>query len=378
MDKIPLLDMQAQLAPIREQIDEAVTRVMDSGRFILGEEVERLEDEICAYAGAKYAVGVSNGTDAITLSLEALGIKSSDKVICPSFTYYATAGAVARLGAVPVFVDIDPVTYCIDAGSVEDYFKRSGQEAVRSTKAIIPVHLYGQCVDMKGIFKIAEDYDLKVVEDAAQAFGASYKGNKAGIMGDCGTVSFFPSKNLGAAGDGGMVLTSDSEAAEKIRILRDQGADHTDKYRHIYPGHNNRLDAIQAAVLRVKLKCLDSWNAKRADNAAYYSRMLKDTGFITPHAAAGVVHIYHQYVLRAKEAAQKERIARHLGEKGIDARTYYPIPLHLQPCFGYLGYKEGDLPESEKASGETLAIPVYPELTKEQMDHIIDSIREAL
>ena len=368
--------MKAQLSPIRKEIDQAIARVIDNGDFILGEELRLFEEAGGEYCGVKYAIGVSNGTDAITLALEALGIGNGDKVICPSFTYNATAGAVAASGAKPVFVDIEPKTYCVSADSIVDYFKRATSRERGATKAIIPVHLYGQCADMDRILEIAKEFDLKVIEDTAQAFGASYKDRKAASMGDCGIVSFYPGKNLGACGDAGMVLTDDGEIADKIRSLRNQGTTPEDRYRHLYPGHNNRLDTIQAAILRVKLKALNEWNKKRAENAAYYNGRLKGTDLIIPYLPDGNLHIYHQYVLRAKTAAEKEAIADHLKEKGIDSRTYYPIPLHLQPCFSYLGYKRGDIPESEAASEETFAIPVYPELTKEQLDYIIDSIKE--
>lgn len=370
--------MEAQLTPIRKEIDEAIARVISSGRFILGEEVRLFEEEVCRYCGVRYAIGVSTGTDAITLSLEALGIGNGDKVICPSFTYYATAGAIARLGAEPAFVDIYPETYCIDIDSIEHYFRRAASGERRVTRAIIPVHLYGQCADMDNVLAIAREYNLRIIEDTAQAFGAFYKDRKAGTMGDCGIVSFYPGKNLGACGDAGMVLTDDEKIADKIRSLRNQGTSPENKYKHEYLGHNNRLDTIQAAILRVKLRCLDGWNKKRQENAAYYNRRLKDTDLITPYVPKENIHIYHQYVLRAKTAAEKEAIVNHLEEKGIDSRTYYPIPLHLQPCFNYLGYKKGNLPESEAASEETFAIPVYPELTKEQMDYIVESIIEGV
>ncbi|MFH1868582.1 MAG: DegT/DnrJ/EryC1/StrS family aminotransferase, partial [Candidatus Omnitrophota bacterium] len=358
MNKIPLLDMKAQIAPLRKEINEAMARVIDKGGFILGEEVKCLEEDICKYTNAKYAIGVSNGTDAITLALEGMNIGKGDKVICPSFTYYATAGAVARLGAEVVFVDIDPKTYCIDVKSIEAYFKRNTHNAIRNTKAIIPVHLYGQCADMDAISKLAEEYDLKVIEDTAQAFGASYKSRKAGTIGDCGTVSFFPGKNLGAFGDAGMVLTNNKAVGDKIRRLRNQGADPSNKYKHEYLGHNNRLDALQAAILGVKLKSLDRWNSKRAENAAYYNEKLKGTDLMTPFAQEGNIHIYHQYVLRAKDTRKRDAAIDRLQAKGIDSRVYYPIPLHLQECFSSSGYKIGDLPESEKASKETFAIPV--------------------
>ena len=378
MEKIPLLDMKAQLAPIRKEIDEAIARVIEKGGFILGEDVKLLEEDIRRYCGVEFAVGVSNGTDAITLALEALGIGKGDIVICPSFTYYATAGAVARLGAEPLFIDIDPKTYCIDSSSLKSSLKQMAADKRKAAKAVIAVHLYGQCADMEDILKVAKEYNLKVIEDTAQAFGASYKGKKAGTMGDCGTVSFFPGKNLGAFGDAGMVLTDGKEMADKISILRNQGAMPANKYDHLYLGHNNRLDTIQAAVLRVKLKSLDGWNKKRAENAAYYNSKLKDIGFLTPYVSTGNIHIYHQYVLRARSNKERDAILNHLKEKGIDSRVYYPIPLHLQSCFKYLGYKKGGIPVSEKASEETFAIPAYPELRKEKLDYIIGSIKEIL
>jgi len=415
--RIPALDMKAQIAPIRKEIDKAIADVIDRGGFILGEEVKKLEEEICNYTGSRYAIGVSNGTDAISLALEALGIGRGDGVLCPAFTYYATAGAIANIGAVPVFVDIDPRTYCMDPVLLERHL-------TGNPKAVIPVHLYGQCADMDTILKIAKEHSLKVIEDTAQAFGAichCEQGNaachcedrakrgtkqskdeimdlglpacrqagfayasrndgikKAGTMGDCGTVSFFPGKNLGACGDAGMVLAQDKTIAEKLCRLRNQGADASNKYKHIYLGHNNRLDAIQAAILRVKLRYLDQWNNKRAENAAYYNTKLADTGLITPYLPKTNTHIYHQYTLRAKGKSKRDAIVKALQEKGIDSRTFYPIPLHLQPCFSYLEYKKGDFPESEKAAEEVFSIPVYPELTIEQMDYVVDSIKDIL
>lgn len=375
--KIPLLDMRAQLGPIRSEIDAAIAKVIDKGAFILGEEVKLLEDEICAYSGSKCAIGVSNGTDAIVLALNAMDIGRSDKVICPSFTYYATCGAVIHAGAEPILIDIDPKTYCISPQGLSDYLKKNRKTA-RSVKAIIPVHLYGQCADMDSIKEIAKKYGIKVIEDTAQAFGASYKHDKAGTIGDCGTISFFPGKNLGACGDAGMVLTDDEKLAARLRILRNQGADPKDKYNHIYLGHNNRLDTLQAAVLRVKLKYIDSWNMKRQEKAAYYDNELKDTGLLTPYVPDSNAHVYHQYILRSQKRSVRNAIVDNLHAKGIDSRVYYPIPLHLQTALSYLGYKKGDLPESEKASQETFAIPVYPELNRQQMDYIIETIKGAL
>jgi dTDP-4-amino-4,6-dideoxygalactose transaminase len=445
--KIPALDMKAHLAPIREEIDKAIADVIDKGAFILGAEVKKLEQEICNYSGSKYAIGVSNGTDAISLALEALGIKQGDRVLCPAFTYYATAGAIANTGAIPLFVDIDPKTYCISIESVKDCLSLIPSPQSPAPKAIIPVHLYGQCADMEAILQIAKEHNLKVIEDTAQAFGAtchcdlrhcepeqsesekswseelkhpdlsassrpqddrhchsdpehsegeesqnkimdlgllrSYGARndeyyKAGTMGDCGTISFFPGKNLGACGDAGMVLAQDKAVAERLLCLRNQGSDAANKYKHISLGHNNRLDAIQAAVLLVKLKYIDKWNKQREKNAAYYNSRLKDTGLALPCVPDTNTHTYHQYTLRAKDNTSRDNIISHLQGKGIDTRVFYPIPLHLQPCFAYLGYKKGDFPESEQAANTAFSIPVYPELTAEQMDYIVESVKGLL
>ena len=377
--RIPALDMKAQLAPIREEIDQAIARVLDHGGFILGKEVEEFEQAVCAYTKAKYAVGVSNGTDAIALALQAIGVKQGDKVLCPAFTYYATAGAIVRMGAVPVFIDIDPKTYCIDPDSIRDYLRRNTQYSIRNTiKAIIPVHLYGQCAEMDSMLDITDKFNLKIVEDTAQAFGATYRDRQAGTIGDCGTVSLFPGKNLGACGDAGIVLTGQEKIAERLNCLRNQGSSPEDRYRHVLLGHNNRLDAIQAAILVVKLKYIDSWNQKRAENAAYYNEELADLELITPYVADVNTHIYHQYMVRANNNASRNSIMSHLNQKGIDSRVFYPMPLHLQNCFEYLGYKKGDFPVSEKAAKELFSLPVYPELTREQMDYVVESVKEGL
>lgn len=372
MIKIPISDLKRQIAPLRAQINRAIKEVIDSAHFISGRQVAEFEQAAARYCGAKFAVGVSNGTDAISLSLLALGVKPGDGVVCPAFTFYATAGAIAAIGARPVFADIDPLTYIIGAREAEAAIKRE-QRRLR-IKAIIPVHLYGQCADMDAIMAIAKRYRLKVVEDAAQAFGAEFKGRKAGAIGDCGAISFFPGKNLGAFGDAGMVLTNGRPVADKLMLLRDQG--NRRKYYHLVVGFNHRLDTIQAAVLSVKLKYLDLWNNKRQSNAAYFNRGLKGLPIQPPYVAPYSTHIYHQYVLRlgSSSAGLIERLRR----RGIDSRVYYPLPLHLQKCFKYLGYKKGDFPESEKAARSTLAIPVYPDLTKGQMDYIISTIKERL
>ncbi|MDD4953895.1 MAG: DegT/DnrJ/EryC1/StrS family aminotransferase [Candidatus Omnitrophica bacterium] len=367
---IPILDVKRQIRPIRRQLDAAIKRVIDNANFVFGSEIKQLEEEVAGYSGAKYAVAVSNGTDAIRLALLAQGVKQGDKVICPDFTYYATAGAIASVGAIPVFADIYPDTYNISIESTETILKKQGKKI----KAIVPVHLFGQCADMKGIMGLAKKYDLKVVEDNAQAFGAEFRGKKAGTIGDCGAVSFFPGKNLGAFGDAGMVLTNNKSVANRLYLLRNQG--NIRKYHHLIVGYNNRMDTLQAAVLRVKLAHLDSWNTKRLQNAAYFNRAFEGLGIKTPVVSGFSTHIYHQYVLRLDN--RRDTLVEYLRAKGIDARVYYPLPLHLQECFKYLGYKAADFPESIKASKETLAIPVYPDMTKQERNYIAACIERFL
>lgn len=367
---IPISDLKKQIAPIREEIDNAIKEVIDNTSFILGKGVEEFEKEAAEYCRAKFAVGVSNGTDAIKLSLLSLGIKEGDGVICPDFTYYATAAAIAGIGARPYFADIDPDTYNISLASIREILKTNKGKI----KAIVPVHLYGQCADMDNIIKIAGENHLAVIEDSAQSFGAEYKGKKSGTIGDCGAVSFFPGKNLGAFGDAGMVLTNDANTAEKLKLLRNQG--NKERYYHVILGGNYRLDTIQAVVLKIKLKYLDSWNDKRRQNAGYFNSGLKNLNIKTPLVAKYSSHIYHQYVLRLP--GKSAELMEYLRGKQIDSRVYYPVPLHMQECFKYLGYKKNDFPESNSAADHTLAIPVYPDLTKEEMDHIINSIKEFL
>ncbi len=365
--KIPALDLKKQIAPIRQEIDAAIKEVIDNTSFILGQAAARFEQHAAEYSKAKYAIGVSNGTDAIALSLLALGIKPGDGVICPSFTYYATAGAVASIGARPVFADIDYDTYNISLKSVEKILSKKNKLKV---KAIIPVHLYGQCADMDAILKLARKYKIKVLEDTAQAFGAEYKGKKAGTLGDCGSVSFYPGKNIGAFGDAGMILTNSKAIAERLKILRNQG--NKNKYYHLVLGRNNRMDTIQAVVLDVKLKHLDGWNRKRQEVAQYYNRNLAGRNLNLPFVPEYTSHIYHQYVLRAPGSNKK--FIDYLQAKGIDSRVFYPVPLHLQKCFKYLGYKAGDFPEAEKAAKQTFTLPIYPELTQEEKNYIIAQV----
>ncbi|MDD5465366.1 MAG: DegT/DnrJ/EryC1/StrS family aminotransferase [Candidatus Omnitrophica bacterium] len=365
--KIPALDLKKQIAPIRQEIDAAIKEVIDNTSFILGQAAARFEQHAAEYSKAKYAIGVSNGTDAIALSLLALGIKSGDGVICPSFTYYATAGAVASIGAYPVFADIDGDTYNISIASVEKVLAKNNKFKI---KAIIPVHLYGQCADMDGVLKLSRKHKIKVIEDTAQAFGAEYKGKKAGTLGDCGAVSFYPGKNLGAFGDAGLILTNNQGLAERLKILRNQG--NKDKYHHLVLGRNNRIDTIQAAVLDVKLKYLDEWNRKRQEVARYYNKNLAGLGIKAPFVPGCTTHIYHQYVLRAP--GSNKRFVDYLQAKGVDSRVFYPVPLHLQKCFKYLGYKAGDFPEAEKAAKQVFTLPIYPELTQEEKDYIVAQV----
>jgi dTDP-4-amino-4,6-dideoxygalactose transaminase len=364
------LDLKKQIAPLRPQIDAAIKKVLDNANFILGQEITDFEKHVEQYTGAKFAVGCSNGTDAIRLALVALGIKPADEVVCPAFTYFATAGAVVSIGAKPVFVDIDLDTYTMSLASLEAALKkRKGK-----VKAVIPVHLYGQCADMGGVLKLARKYHFKVIEDTAQAFGAEYLGKKAGTLGDCGTVSFYPGKNLGAFGDAGMVLTNNAATAAKLRILLNQG--NKDKYYHVMAGFNHRLDTVQAAILDLRLNYLDGWNKLRQETAAYYNNKLKNQEVITPFVPRYTTHIYHQYVLRLKQPAKS--LIEYLHQSGIDARVFYPVPLHLQKCFKDLGYKLGSLIYSEQAAGHTLAIPIHPDLTAEEKDYIIEKIREGI
>jgi dTDP-4-amino-4,6-dideoxygalactose transaminase len=369
--KISALDLKKQILPIRQELDAAIKEVIDNTSFILGAGVEKFEQHVVEYSGAKYAIGTSNGTDAISLSLLALGIQSGDGVICPAFTYYATAGAVANIGARPVFADIDEDTYNISLKSIEKILGRNNKFKI---KAIIPVHLYGMCADMDKILKLARKYKIKVVEDTAQAFGAEYRGIKAGTLGDCGAVSFYPGKNLGAFGDAGLILTNNKAVAEKLKILRNQG--NKDKYYHLVLGRNNRMDTIQAVVLDIKLKYLDLWNKSRQEVAQYYNENLAGLKIKLPIVPDYSTHIYHQYVLRG--SVSNKLFVNYLQTKGIDSRVFYPVPLHLQKCFKYLGYKAGDFPSAEQAAKQTFTLPIYPDLTGKEKNYIIQSVKEFL
>ena len=375
-NKIKFLDLTAQYKSIKKEIDAAIKRVLESGHFISGEEVENFEKEIAKFCGIRYAIGVNSGTDALFLSLKALGVGPRDEVITTPFTFIATAEVIANCGAKPVFVDIDPKTFNIDPRKIEEYLKSNIQYPKSKTKikAILPVHLYGQMADMSEIMRIAKKYKLFVIEDAAQAIGAEYKGKKAGAIGDLGCLSFFPSKNLGAYGDGGMVVTNNKKLSEKIRMMRNHGSSPKEKYLNLVLGTNSRLDSLQAAILRIKLKYLPKWSRERANKAFYYNNGLKEVGdIITPIIDSNKTHIFHQYTLRTK---YRDQLRKYLKEKGIPTMIYYPLPLHLQPALKYLGYKLGDFPEAEKAAKEVLSLPVHSELKRKEQDQIIQKIKE--
>jgi dTDP-4-amino-4,6-dideoxygalactose transaminase len=394
---VPLLDLKAQYATIREELREAIDRVAESQHFILGPEVEGLEAEVASYSQCEYGIGVSSGSDALLVTLMAINLKPGDEVITTPYTFFATAGAVSRLGAKPVFVDIDPLTYNIDPAQIE-------AAITERTRAIIPVHLYGQMTGMDPIMEIASRHNLYVIEDAAQAIGAEENGRRAGSIGHFGCFSFFPSKNLGGFGDGGMVTTNDPKLADMVKLLRNHG--YRPKYYNKVVGGNFRLDAIQAAVLRVKLKYLDAWTAARQRNAAHYRDLFNEAGLaidpsavnynsaqgsavktvegksvplsatsgvVLPTEAPNVRHIYNQFVIRS---GRRDELMRHLKERKIGTEIYYPVPMHMQECFAELNHKAGDFPLSESAAHETLALPIYPELTEEQLSSVVNAITE--
>ncbi|HVO74871.1 MAG TPA: DegT/DnrJ/EryC1/StrS family aminotransferase [Ignavibacteriaceae bacterium] len=382
---VPLLDLKPQYNSLKKELNEALLRVTESQYFILGPEVEQMEKELSAYLGCSYAIGVSSGTDALLLALMAMDIRPGDEVIVPAYSFFASAGVISRLNAIPVFIDIDPVTFNINPGEIE-------KKITRKTKAIIPVHLYGQSSEMDEVMRISAKYNIKVIEDAAQAIGTQYKdGKSAGAIGDAGCFSFFPSKNLGAFGDGGLITTNNEELASKMKILRVHGAE--PKYYHKIIGGNFRIDAIQAAVIRVKLPHLDSWSDKRRTNAERYSKLLIDAGLsertgeinfndknkvLLPKAVyknSGLrnYHIYNQYIIRVKK---RDELRKFLADNKIGTEIYYPVPFHLQECFSTLGYQKNDFPESEKAADTSVALPVFPELSKEQIGFVVEKIDE--
>ncbi len=376
-DAVPLLDLHRQYEAIREQVLAAVERVCASQQFILGPEVEGLEREIAAFTGAAAAVGCASGTDALWLALVAAGVQPGDAVLTTAFSFFASASAIVRAGARPVLVDVDPHTLNLDMAQVEAKLRTGGSYKVR---AVLPVHLYGQCADMDALQRIADEFRLPIVEDAAQAIGAAWRNKKAGSLGVAAAFSFYPTKNLSACGDAGLVTTRDPEFAEHMRRLRTHGS--PQRYLHTEFGWNARMDAIQAAILRVKLPHIEEWNQQRRERAATYDHLLTQTGLwsaksdsplcplqISPHAH----HVFHQYVVRAK---RRDDLRQFLTDRKIGTEVYYPIPLHLQPCFAYLGYREGDLPVSERASKDVLALPMFPELTESEQKWVVESMAE--
>ena len=364
---VPLLDLKKQYLSIKSEIDAAIAEVLESQHFILGPKVEECEKAVAVYSSCAYAVGVSSGSDALLACLMSEDVGPGDEVITTPYTFFATAGAIARLGARPVFVDIDPVSYNIDPAQIEANISPR-------TKVIIPVHLYGQMAEMDAIMTIADERGLVVIEDAAQAIGSEYKGRRAGSIGHYGCFSFFPSKNLGCAGDGGMIVTNDGRRADKVRVIRAHGS--KPKYYHKIVGGNFRLDAMQAAIVTAKLQFLDGWTAARQRNAKLYDSLF--TQMAVPVRIPAVLtnrHIFNQYVIRVQE---RNELQAFLKEKGVGTEVYYPVPMHLQDCFAYLGYAEGSFRKSEEAAKETLALPVYPEVSGDQIKYVVECIGEFL
>ena len=386
---ISMLDLKRQYESIQSEIDAAVLGVVRSAKYVLGPYVKEFEDAAADYCDVKHAIGVASGTDALLLSLKVLGIGPGDAVILPSFTFFATAGVVHNVGATPVFCDINPQTFNLDPDHLRHILSTNSTNPTNPKfRAVIPVHLYGQMADMSEILAIAEEFDLAVVEDAAQAIGATYSGGtlnephepnelgatpRAGTLGDLGCFSFYPTKNLGAYGDGGMITTDNDELADKLSILRVHGS--RPKYYHRTVGFNSRLDAIQAAILSVKLRHLDAWSKARAEVADRYDNALSGVGgIVTPLRAEGRSHIFHQYTIRVLDG-KRDELKEHLKERGIGSMIYYPVPLHLQECFTHLGYAEGHLPESERASRDVLSLPIFPELTIAEQAHVVKAIK---
>jgi dTDP-4-amino-4,6-dideoxygalactose transaminase len=364
--RVPLIDLKRQYQSIKGEINSAIQDVLESQAFILGPQVEEFEGLFASYCETKHAIGVSSGTDALLLALKSLGIGAGDEVITSPFTFFATAEAICNVGAKPVFADIESGSYNIKPDLIEKAISKK-------TKAIIPVHLYGQCADMDPILEISKAHDVKIIEDSAQSVGAEYKGRKAGSMGDFGCFSFFPSKNLGGLGDGGMVTCNNDEFKELIHMLRIHGG--KPKNYHAALGINGRLDTIQASVLIKKLRHLDLWCEKRRQKASYYTEQMKELSLVTPKIMDFNKHVFHLYIIRVKE---RDRLMEYLKANNIDCAAYYPVPQHLQECLSYLGYKEGDLPEAELAAKETLALPIFPEITQEEQDYVINTIKDFL
>ncbi len=363
--KVTLVDLVAQYKTIKNEMDDAIHAVLDSGHFILGEANTELEKNLANYIGVKHALGCGSGTDALQLAMMAHGIKAGDEIISIPMTFVATIEVMVLLGIKPVFVDVDPKTYCIDPDQIE-------KKITKKTRAIVPVHLYGQSADMDPIMEIARQHNLIVIEDCAQAIGATYKGRKTCTLGDIGCISFFPGKNLGAYGDAGAVLTNDDEIAKKIRMIRVHGS--ASKYQHLLLGINSRLDSIQAAVINVKLKYIDRWNEKRRQHAARYTKLLSDLkNVVLPYTPTYNVHTFHQYTLQVKD---RDGFQNFLKEKGIATGIHYPIPLHLQPAFRSLGLKQGDFPISEQIARQVISLPMYPEIPADHQNYVVEQIHE--
>jgi len=365
--RIPLVDLKKQYQGIKDEIKTAVEQVMEDTSFILGPYVEKFEKQIAGYHNTEYAVGVGSGTDALVLSLVACGIGKGDEVITSPFTFIATAEAISRVGATPVFCDIDEKTYNLDPGKIKD-------KITPSTKGIIPVHLYGLPCRMDRVLSLARQYGLRVIEDCAQAFGAEYEGTRVGALGDAGCLSFFPGKNLGAFGDGGMVVTNSNETAQTLRMLRNHGS--TTKYFYGMHGFNSRLDSLQAAILQVKLPRMDQWIAKRRENADMYNHMLFNTDVVTPFIPEGSSHAFNYYTIRVRHG--RDRVGAFLREKGIASAVYYPLCLHLQEIYKELGYETGDFPVAERLQNEVLSLPMCPELSREKIESVCQAVKEAL
>ena len=375
--KVPLLDLTEQYNGIRDEVMSAVVELFDSQQFILGPKVMELESRVADYCGCRYAVGVSSGTDALLISLMAIGVSHGDMVITTPYTFFATAGVIARLGALPVFVDIDDKTYNMDPAKLAETISSMKESDRARLKAIIPVHLFGQCADMEEIVRVGDLYGLPVIEDAAQAIGAEYQFEdgevkRAGSMGKFGCFSFFPSKNLGGFGDGGMVTTNEESAYDFLKIMRVHGSE--PKYYHSVVGGNFRLDALQAAVLLIKINFLDDWTEKRKNNAGYYRKLFGEvlTNEVELPLDKTVRHVYNQFII--KVGNRRDELKKFLNDNDIGCEIYYPVPLHMQSCFSYLGYREESFPVSTEAAMTTLALPVYPELTRQQMEYVVDRI----
>jgi dTDP-4-amino-4,6-dideoxygalactose transaminase len=364
--KVPLVDLKRQYQSIKEEINSAISSVLESGKFIMGENVKKFEDDFARYIGTKHAIGVASGTDALMLALKALGVRGGDEVITVSFTFISTVDSIIRNGAYPIFIDINLEDYTMNTSQVE-------RAITKRTKALLPVHLYGYPVDMDPLLEVADKHGLYIVEDAAQAHGAEYKGRKVGSIGHVSCFSFYPSKNLGAYGDGGMVVTNDDEVAEKVRMLREYGQ--KNKYHHLMLGYNSRLDEIQAAILRVKLKYLDIWNEKRRKNAKLYNELLSDVSDMVhlPVEAKGRKHVYHLYVIRT---SQREKLREFLSLNGISTGIHYPIPVHKEPSYANLIEDKVKLPITEQVSNEVLSLPMFAELTEDEIQFICNNIKD--